>query len=120
VFCFGSIIPPISIPFTTAFQKYFHFFQNLSAKIDLFLALVLYRPNPKEPPMDITLSTKMTAVFQQPSAAEAELQDYALRLFIRWTLSRKHLIVDEPNCKLLETFEVGAPTDSKKKGTHVV
>jgi len=72
--------------------------------------------------MEITLTPppKMTAVFQEPSAAEAELQEYVLRLFIRWSLSRKHLIVDNLDCKLLETFEVGAPTDSKKKGTHVL
>lgn len=65
--------------------------------------------------MKITLTPlEMTAVSQEASAAEAELQEYALRRFIRWTLSRKHLLVDEPHCKLLKTFEAGTPTYLKK------
>jgi len=59
--------------------------------------------------MEITLTPplEMTAVFQEASADEAELQDIALRLFVRWSLSRKHLLVDEPHCKLSPSIRSG-------------
>ncbi len=70
--------------------------------------------------MEITLTPplQMIAVFQEPSTAEAELQEYALRLFVRWSLSRKQLLVDEPHCKLLKTFVVGTPTKLKKRNEN--
>ena len=69
--------------------------------------------------MEKTLNPpKMTAVFRPPSAAEAELQEYALRRFIRWSLSRQHLLVAEPHRKLLKTFVVGAPTELKKRNEN--
>ncbi len=70
--------------------------------------------------MAITLTPplQMTAVFQEASTDEAELQDIALRSFVRWSLSRKQLLVDEPHCKLLKIFVVGAPTKLKKENEN--
>jgi len=76
-----------------------------------FLRRIVYKRAFME---DRKIDVEMTVIYQTPSATEAELQEYALRLFIRWTLSRKHLLVDEPHCKLLKTFEAGTPTYLKK------
>ena len=38
----------------------------------------------ENPKMDF----KMAALYQAPSAAEAELQEFAIRLFLRWTISK--------------------------------